>query len=208
MDGSDSHARRSRMCTSVLQLLVIHMGCTCASEAECSSTPATCDLIGVLGNRTSLMRDVAASKLAVGTSCPFDGVQELAVLEAAAAIAVRHALPTGPAVLFSQIVADCGKQAQEHWLHNEIELDDRRSLVEIRKLLQSMNEVMFSRWKQSIEEWEGMACAVVHNALSSRLGSELEGRCSEPVYKLALSSALLSAGRADCLDQLTLQVSS
>jgi len=173
-------------------------------RVHAGSLPSTRDLVGALTNRSHLQLEIAAAKAAAGgaAACVFDGKQELAVLEAAAATAARFNLPAGPSVTLAQVLADCGKHAQAHWLpqlesNAAVAADAPARLAEARASLRALNEIIFSAWARAVDEWQPETCGCVKQRLQHMLEAEFDpvsSRCGEAVYSLMLTSVLLSAG--------------
>ena len=81
------------------------------SAEFCEAPPLTTELVTSIARRTELMAEVAAQK--ADFALVFDSAQEIATLEAAAATVQATTLPVVPAVILTQLLADCAKHEQE-----------------------------------------------------------------------------------------------
>ena len=185
--------------------------------SRCDTLTHTKALVGLLAQRTRLMKDVAALK-GHGTLV-FSAAQELRVLESAAQLASSHSLPVIPATILAQLLADCAKQEQAAHLQDFAGLgtcesgqasDEHdspncltsayHSLDEIRAELVSLQRRVFELWRLSsgpLGEWNRAGCQCVRSYLKEMFSSDFQsaarGGCASQLYSDMLVWTLLSA---------------
>ena len=179
--------------------------------AACEPGPLTVSLVQELAQRTELMSEVAAQK--ADFALVFDSDQEVASLEATMEATQGTTLPTVPAVILTQILADCAKHEQEAHIQGAVNAAEEaghdgagemyssyESLEDVRELLAQLNEQILQTWQvvsQPGGEWDQVGCRCAHANLEELFATTFQpvavGQCSHALYSDMLVWVLLSA---------------